>query len=87
MNMKNRHVYRDAICDVGYVPASASSSTVKPSLQTFRWVRVTVSDMPWRVNSSLRKNGCGENVSHCVIDKSSHERKEQRNSASRCIRT
>lgn len=43
-----------------YIPASTVSSMVKPSLQTFRWVRVTISSMPWRVNSSLH-NALGPN--------------------------
>ena len=36
------------------VPASTVSATVNPSLHTLRCVSVTMSSMPWRVNSSLR---------------------------------
>lgn len=37
----------------GISQLSAVSVTVNPSLQTLRWVRVTTSRRPWRVNSSL----------------------------------
>jgi hypothetical protein len=42
----------------GCVPESAVSTIVKPSLQTLRWVRVTTSAMPWRINSSLSRCFC-----------------------------
>lgn len=38
-----------------HVPASTVSATVNPSLHTFLWVRVTMSSMPWRLNSSLER--------------------------------
>lgn len=34
-------------------PASTVSTTVNPSLHTLRWVKVTISDIPCSVNSSL----------------------------------
>ena len=37
-----------------HIPASASSTTVKPSLHTFRCWIVTIEDMPCCANSSLR---------------------------------
>ena len=37
-----------------HIPASASSTTVNPSLHTFRCWIVTIEDMPCCANSSLR---------------------------------
>lgn len=45
----------DLLVHVCVIPASAALSTVNPSLQTFRWVNVTMSARPCRVNSSLHK--------------------------------
>ena len=51
--LKDEPVTVSDVQEKGYVPASAASVTVKPSLQTFRCVRVTISSIPCCVNSSL----------------------------------